>query len=496
MVQIEKPDTPPEERGPPGFFAPVVFAKMAKSGFLMEHGEGLHRTWVELAYQEPPQDLLGRILWSAGVLGQLVISLFTFSAALACFLLEEAVQSYGMGAYMLSTADAYEELDQYLNGYDAFIDGAETGALSLATLSPMTGGAVVLYMEAAKQGAAAFRHVAQKGLLEKAAYDKKTRHALMLKNKYGELRLSSRPSNAEIWLNGENLEVLTPETLEYLPAGTHEIELRYYDSTNEQWSIKAETITIEAGSRKELMIQIPPKITSNEEEEENMKQHGEIRLKSTPTDARIFLDGKDTELLTPETFDKLEPGKHVFKLIRYMPQTEETIQMTKTITIETGERKEIIFNLHDMTETSTDVEEDVEHDEEMMPAFLTVEATGDVAKDGDTFKATNDEWVRLIGIDTPEAGRPFYEEAKKELQEQIEDKELTLKIQTSRPFDIYERTLAEVRNYKGNVNVAMLSKGLARQNWFEEDTFDRTRYQAAEDLAKQRGLGIWKEKYG
>jgi len=126
-----------------------------------------------------------------------------------------------------------------------------------------------------------------------------------------------------------------------------------------------------------------------------------------------------------------------------------------------------------------------------MPKFLTAEITGDVVKDGDTFVTISGEIVRLIGIDTPELGRPYASEAANFLQENIEDKKLTIKIQTARPFDTYGRTLGEVRNYKGNINVQLLAQGLARQDWFEEDLFDRTRYSAAEELAKSRKLGIW-----
>ncbi len=123
---------------------------------IVKHGEGLYETWTKLALQKPPEDIIGRIIWSLGVMGQLVISIFTFPAALGAFLLEEAVQTYGMGAYMLSTAKQYESLDVYIDGWKNFIEAATTGAKSLATISPMTGGAVLIYMEAAKVSAAAF----------------------------------------------------------------------------------------------------------------------------------------------------------------------------------------------------------------------------------------------------------------------------------------------------------------------------------------------------
>ena len=83
-------------------FTPEADAKRKKSiddaKELLSIGGDMFETWTSLAYQKPPNDILGRILWSAGVLGQLIISVFTFPAALGAFLLEESVQSYGMGA--------------------------------------------------------------------------------------------------------------------------------------------------------------------------------------------------------------------------------------------------------------------------------------------------------------------------------------------------------------------------------------------------------------
>lgn len=375
---------------------------------VIDHGEGLHKTWTNLTYEEPPDDLFGRILWTGGVLGQLFVSLATFPAALGAFLLEEAVQTYGMGAYMLATADAWETLNEYVKGYKQFIAAQNVAAKTLATVNPTTGGAVLIYMEAAKIGADAFAEVAKIQYNKQVKYDEEARKKELERMKYGEIRIESRPSLAEIWIDEKNTEKLTPETLEELEPGTHTLTLRRYNTQTESWDIYSTLIGISKGKRKEILVPIPEGVMGEEE-------------------------------------------------------TDEETQ---------------------------------EKEEQKLPEFLTAEVTGDIAKDGDTFITINDEYIRLIGIDTPESGRPFYEEAKEYLQNEIEDKALDLKIQTDRPFDQYGRTLAEVRNYKGNINVAMLAKGYARQDWFEEDTLNRTRYEAAEQLAKKRGLGIWKEKYG
>jgi len=370
---------------------------------LMDHGGGLTDTWMKLAYQKPPEDFWGRLLWTAGTLGQLVLSLFTFPAALGVFMLEESIQAYSMGGYMLSTANQWGLLLDYLDGFDSFLDGTDYGIKTLATISPITGGAVMMYQSAARAQAAAFRQTAQYKYLKQLETDEKQRIAALATQKYGSIRIISSPSQAEVWLDNVNMETLTPQTYEGLEAGEHSIQLRYYSKKREVWDIWAGTVNITAGKHKEIYLHIPESVSGEEE----------------------------------------------------VPGAEE--------------------------ETDTD----------KLPKFLTAEITGDIVKDGDTFVTISGEIVRLIGIDTPELGRPYASEAAEYLQDNIEDKKLTIKIQTDKPFDVYGRTLGEVRNYKGNINVAILAAGLARQDWFEEDLFDRTRYQAAEELAKTRRIGIW-----
>jgi len=200
---------------------------------IIEHGTGLYDTWITFAFKEPPKDFIGRIIWTIGLWGQMVLSIATFPAALGAFLLEESVQTYGMGAYMLSTAGAYEVLDDYLVGQDKFIDATRVGAKTLAGLSPVTGGAVLIYLDAAKESTMAFRVATEYRLLkelENEDYRKKLEEEAL---KYGTLNLRSTPSSAEIWIDGINTEFLTPETFKRLTVGAYVITLNKYSARRE-----------------------------------------------------------------------------------------------------------------------------------------------------------------------------------------------------------------------------------------------------------------------
>jgi endonuclease YncB( thermonuclease family) len=372
---------------------------------LQEHGGGLFDTWTGLAYQEPPKDLFGRIFWSLGVLGQLVISFFTFPAALGAFLLEEAVQTAGMGAYMLASTKDYESLANYMPAYKNMIDGAETGAKTLATINPITGGAVIIYMQAARMSMGAFATMTATQLQKKAETDEKLRNQILEDAKYGS-----------------------------------------------------------------------------------------INIKSLPTGTKIFLDGVDTETETPETFKKLEAGSHSIKLIKEKPATGERWEYTFTATIAAGKKKELTIHVP-QTQPKTTEKGSVEETPETpkLPDFIKAEVTGSYAIDGDTFVTTTGEKVRLLGIDAPELGRPYADLAKTMLESKTADKKVELSIQTHLPIDAYGRTLAMCAYRDENLSVALVAAGLARAFIADDARYDPKRILAAEQLAKERRIGIWSE---
>ena len=104
----------------------------------------------------------------------------------------------------------------------------------------------------------------------------------------GQLRIESKPQHAEIWEGGSNLELLTPETLTLTP-GTKSITLKKSGFDDYSFSIQ-----IDAGEKSEKLCELT-------------KSTGELFLQSRPSRAKIWIDDKDSHLLTPEKLI-LSPG--------------------------------------------------------------------------------------------------------------------------------------------------------------------------------------------
>ncbi|RLF29891.1 MAG: hypothetical protein DRJ99_03255, partial [Thermoplasmata archaeon] len=199
-------------------------SKYGKATDVENQGTDFYEAWYKMVELKPPKNFLGRILWSLGILAQAFISTFTFPVALATFMQEETVQAIGMGAYLLSTGKQWDALDKYLDVYKAVIDGGATAATNMAALQPIVGGAVLKYMSAASMQYAALRDLTDAKIQEQMEEDEEERRKQQEKAHLGDLQLLSSPTNAEIWLDGENTEKLTPETLKDLEAGEHTIE--------------------------------------------------------------------------------------------------------------------------------------------------------------------------------------------------------------------------------------------------------------------------------
>jgi len=460
-------------------------------GDLFKHGEGMHKAWYELSYQDPPDDFFGRLLWTFGILGQLVLSIFTFPAGLACFLLEETTQTAGMGAYLLASAGMYDELLDYLPKYRSTINSSLVGAKNLATLSPIIGGASIMYLEAAKISYNAFGQIAERKVLEQAEKDEALRQKLLHEAMYGTVHLSSSPSSAEIWINNVNTEKLTPETIKDLPSGTHTFEVRKYSASREAWDIFVFDVEIEAGRKKEILARIPPGITSPDEDTPTPGTT-QIRLTSSPTNAEIYINNVDTALLTPEVFKNLEPGTYALKLRSFSKRRDMWDEYSFDVTLEEDKKYEYKINIPAGTKTEEDPSGDTDEDENpQLPEFMKAQVTGDYAIDGDTFVSTTGERIRILGIDAPEMGQKYSQEAKDMLHDMIAGKTVYLKIQVAVPLDQYGRTLAITTTSRGNHAYLILIEGLATVFIASDATYDPTYYYTAENLAKERKVGIW-----
>lgn len=110
--------------------------------------------------------------------------------------------------------------------------------------------------------------------------------------------------------------------------------------------------------------------------------------------------------------------------------------------------------------------------------------------DGDTMDLENGYRVRLLGIDSPEVGQPFYREATDALKEMTEGKKVKLEKDPRWEKDVYGRSLRYVFMDGLFVNKEMVRKGLARLE-ADEDSKYYSALEQAEKEAIEKRLGIW-----
>jgi len=98
--------------------------------------------------------------------------------------------------------------------------------------------------------------------------------------------------------------------------------------------------------------------------------------------------------------------------------------------------------------------------------------------------------VRLIGINTPERGRPYYKEATEKTEELVLDKEVRLEKDVSET-DKYGRLLRYV--YVGDlfVNAELVKQGYAQQYTYPPDVKYADLFRKLAREARESKLGLW-----
>jgi micrococcal nuclease len=110
--------------------------------------------------------------------------------------------------------------------------------------------------------------------------------------------------------------------------------------------------------------------------------------------------------------------------------------------------------------------------------------------DGDTIRLSTGEKVRLIGINTPERDQPYYAEATQKLSELIGDNQVTLEKDVT-DKDQYGRLLRYIYVNETFVNLEMVKHGYAISYSFPPNTKHLSEFEAAEEEARNAGIGIW-----
>ncbi len=114
--------------------------------------------------------------------------------------------------------------------------------------------------------------------------------------------------------------------------------------------------------------------------------------------------------------------------------------------------------------------------------------------DGDTFVDADGRKIRLLALDTPEKGEPYYAEAKAELARFLAGRRLKFELGPE-PTDRYGRSLAFVfADDSIFVNERLLVEGLARTYFFEENMASSPyadRLCLAQKTALRKHQGVW-----
>ncbi len=113
--------------------------------------------------------------------------------------------------------------------------------------------------------------------------------------------------------------------------------------------------------------------------------------------------------------------------------------------------------------------------------------------DGDTFVTQEGKKVRLIGVNTPEMGEPYYTQARNALADMILNKTIRLEKDIS-DVDRYGRLLRYV--YVGDVfvNLELVKQGYAQVATYPPDVKYKEMFLEAQRKAKEDKKGLWGEK--
>ena len=134
------------------------------------------------------------------------------------------------------------------------------------------------------------------------------------------------------------------------------------------------------------------------------------------------------------------------------------------------------------------------------PASLPVAQVQRVV-DGDTVRLVDGRSVRMIGINAPETGKkgqsaePFAETAKRRLQTLVDQSNGQVRLRVGEQAkDHYGRTLANVYASDGaNLEAQLLAEGLGYLVAVSPNVALVDCQQAAENTARQAGLGLWRQ---
>ena len=155
---------------------------------------------------------------------------------------------------------------------------------------------------------------------------------------FGTVSITSNPTGAVIYKNGELTNKKTPAEFNELISGTYTFSLKLS-------SFIDTTFTLEVNEGSEYSENIFLR-------EQNPK--GKISINSKPSGAKIFLNNKDTGKRTPAIFDKLQRGTYNFTLkLDFYEDHDVNINLSRNETVEKNIKLVLSNNAGSLFITST-----------------------------------------------------------------------------------------------------------------------------------------------
>jgi len=112
-------------------------------------------------------------------------------------------------------------------------------------------------------------------------------------------------------------------------------------------------------------------------------------------------------------------------------------------------------------------------------------------EDGDSIYLTDSREMRYIGVNTPEVGKKYYEQAINLNKRLVEHKNITLEYDVDRE-DHIGRDLAYVFIGKKFINKILVAKGLAKVDTYKPNIKYQSVFKKAQRRAQRLHLGMWK----
>jgi micrococcal nuclease len=110
--------------------------------------------------------------------------------------------------------------------------------------------------------------------------------------------------------------------------------------------------------------------------------------------------------------------------------------------------------------------------------------------DGDTLKLSDGITIRLIGINTPEKGQPYFELAKSKLEALTAAGDLDIQFDLEK-LDRYGRTLAYLYSAEKFINLELVKSGVAVVETIPPNVIHAEEFSRAQQESRNNCRGIW-----